>query len=215
MKTAYPSRGYYLGACLWVLSLQYYITQVVVAASWSKDHGYNWANNTISDLGNTRCGVYGSRLVCSPLHTYMNISFIVLGITMAVGAYLLRKLLKGSSLCKFGLSFMALAGVGTVLVGLFPENTISELHIIGAALPFTLGNLAMIMVGFALKPMPIILRVYSILSGLIALVALVLFMEDVYLGIGIGGMERFVGYPQSIWMIVFGSYLLVKRYRKV
>ena len=42
----------------------------------------------------------------------------------------------------------------------------------------------------------------------IGLVALSFFLKNVYLGLGIGGMERIVSYPQTIWMIVFGAYVL-------
>jgi hypothetical membrane protein len=139
----------------------------------------------------------------------MNISFVLLGLTMMGGAFFLRKLLSDNQLWKLGLICIGLAGVGTVLVGLFPENTISTLHVIGAALPFTLGNLGLIMLGIALKRVPILLRGYTIFSGVIGLIALALFMAKDYISIGIGGVERFVGYPQSVWMIVFGSYLLL------
>jgi hypothetical membrane protein len=106
---------------------------------------------------------------------------------------------------------MVLAGAGTILVGLFPENTVSALHITGAALPFILGNLGMVLLGIALNKFPPLLRGFSIASGLVGLIALVLFMAQAYLGLAIGGMERFVAYPQSIWMIVTGFYLLLKR----
>jgi len=198
-----------LGAILWLLSIQYYVMQLVVATFWAKDSGYSWTKNTISDLANTHCGRYGGRLVCSPQHTIMNFSFIILGITMVGGSYFLRKELAASQAYRLGLAFTAIAGVGTILVGLFPENTISTLHIIGAALPFTVGNLGMVVLGTCLRQQPILLRGYSILSGIVGLTALVLFITNTYLGIGIGGMERFVGYPLTIWMIVFGSYLLL------
>lgn len=201
------------GAVLWVLSIQYYIVQLVAAAAWSSTRGYSWAGNTISDLGNTHCGLYGDRLVCSPLHFYMNLSFIILGTTMTVGAAMLMSRNSRMSV-KTGLSLLIAAGVGTVIVGLFPENTISALHILGAALPFTLGNLGMILIGLYLEALPRVLRIFTIASGAIGLAALVLFMTQSYFGLGIGGMERIVGYPQSIWMIVFGLFMLAGRIPK-
>lgn len=202
------NRAQRAGAVLWMLSIQYYVVQLVAAASWAKTNGYSWTNNTISDLANTQCGQYGSRPVCSPLHTAMNLSFIVLGSTMIGGALMLRAQLADNHLKKFGFGCLAVAGIGTILVGLFPENTVSSLHIIGAALPFVLGNLAMVVLGISLKQQPQALRIYTILSGVIGLTALMLFITGHYLGLGIGGMERFVSYPQSIWMITFGIYLV-------
>lgn len=109
-----------------------------------------------------------------------------------------------------GLYLLALSGLGTILVGLYPENTIASLHVIGASLPFLLGNIALIILGLKLD-IPKALRVYTIASGCLALVALTLFLSGSYLGLGHGGMERLVAYPQTIWMIVYGSYLLVKK----
>lgn len=198
----------FVGASMWVLSIQYYIVQFVAALNWPTTASYSWLHNTISDLANTECGPYGSRLVCSPLHTSMNVSFVTLGITMIVGSFLLARSLAKNTGAYIGFSCMVIAGIGTILVGLFPENTISMLHVLGATLPFTLGNIGMIIIGLTVamaKP----LRYLTILSGVIGVVALVLFMNHTYLGIDIGGMERIVAYPQSIWMIIFGLYSLI------
>ena len=107
---------------------------------------------------------------------------------------------------------MALAGLGSILVGIFPENGIGWLHFLGAALAFLIGNLGMVILGFSLE-LPRTLKYYSILSGAISLMALVLFVSDTYLGIGIGGMERIVAYPQTVWLIVFGIYVSRDRMR--
>jgi len=139
------------GPILWILSIQYYVIQFAVSLAWPIEHSYSWANNTISDLANTKCGPYGERIVCSPLHANMNISFVTLGLTMMGGAFLLRKQLANNLVANLGYIFMALAGLGTILVGLFPENTVSALHILGAALPFFLGNIGMILIGITME----------------------------------------------------------------
>lgn len=199
-----------LGAWLWVASLQYYVLQLVVAAAWSNNNGYSWASNTISDLANTHCGPYGARLVCSPPHSLMNASFIILGLTMIAGSYLLARALETNRVAQIGFSGMILAGVGTIIVGLFPENSVSTLHVLGAALPFIFGNIGMIVLGYALEQLPKTLRLYSVLSGLLGIIALGLFVAQQYVGLGIGGLERVVSYPQSVWMIIIGGYLLVR-----
>lgn len=197
------------GAIFWISSLQYYIAQFVVASNWPKDSGYSWTGNTISDLANTNCGLYGQRLVCSPDHLVMGASFIVLGLTMITGAGLLMSSYNShNKLAGYGFWSMILAGLGTILVGLFPENTVSLLHVIGAALPFIFGNLGMIIIGFYADIFPRQLKAFSIASGSLGLAALVFFLSSNYFGLGIGGMERIVAYPQSIWMIIAGTYLL-------
>lgn len=199
-----------VGPTLWMLSLQYFIIQLAVATAWPRP--YSWLHNTISDLANTVCGQYGSRYVCSPHHSLMNASFIVLGATMLQGAMLIYHEFQRDRGTAVGFSFMALAGLGTVLVGLFPENTIGSLHFVGALLPFFIGNLGIVILGISLRA-PDWLRAYSLVTGIITLVALAFFITHRYLGLGIGGMERLVGYPQTVWLIIFGIYISANRYR--
>lgn len=206
----FTDRYPYLGPLVWILSIQYYLNQIIVASAWKPD--YSLANNTISDLGNTQCGPYANRYVCSPLHGLMNSSFIILGFTMALGSLLIYQEFKESRASLIGFSGLALAGVGTFIVGLFPENTIRILHILGAALPFFVGNLSLIILSFSLdiyKPF----KIYTFISGAIPLIALVFFLEHQYLHIGQGGMERVVAYPQTLWLIIFGIYISKNHYR--
>lgn len=199
-----------VGPAFWIASLQYFLTMSVVGMNWATH--YSVLQNTISDLGNTACGIYDGRYVCSPLHAWMNASFIVLGLTMVIGSTLIYYEFKRTLGSYIGFSFMALAGVGTAVVGLFAENTISNLHEFGAALPFVIGNLALIILGLSLD-IPKTLRFYTLVSGVISLIAFVLFITHTYLGIGIGGMERLVAHPQTIWLIVFGIYMSRSHFR--
>ncbi len=194
-----------LGASLWILSIQYFVTQFVVARAWK--NSFSLTDNTISDLGNTACATYGKMYVCSPLHHWMNASFILLGIFQASGGLILCKRAINNKTKNLGFDFIVLAGIGTILVGIFPENTVIQLHMIGAALPFLIGNLGLILLGPNLK-VPNILRVYTWVSGIISLVALLLLVTHNYLSIGNGGMERLTAYPQTIWLIVIGIYIL-------
>jgi hypothetical membrane protein len=200
----FHNRYPYVGPVFWMLSVQYYVVQVVVASAWQVPFSLRF--NTISDLGNTACGQYGQRIVCSPLHADMNGSFIALGVSMMIGSLLIYNEFKESRATAFGFGAMAAAGFGTLLVGLFPENTVSALHILGAGLPFFVGNVGLVVLGLKL-PVPKPLRLYTLVSGAVMLIALALFVAGVYLGLGIGGMERVVAYPQTIWLIVFGMYL--------
>jgi hypothetical membrane protein len=139
----------------------------------------------------------------------MNASFIVLGITMILGSLLIIHQFSRSRRATFGLASMAISGAGVIMVGLFPENTVPALHGIGAATPFLLGNIAVIVLGFSLN-LPGPLRFYSLLSGILALVALGCYASSHYLGLGEGGIERVVAYPQTAWLIVVGFYVLLR-----
>lgn len=195
----------HLGPILWISSLQYFIIQIVVANASATP--FSWQKNPISDLGNTACAEYSARFVCSPQHDLMNFSFLLLGLTMVFGSVLIAQ--QYSKKQRAGFYLLMLAGFGTILVGMFPENTIAGVHTLGAALPFLFGNIALIILGLHLK-LPRVLQVYTLASGLIALTALVFYLSHIYFGLSQGGVERLVAYPQTIWMIVFGVFLLRK-----
>jgi hypothetical membrane protein len=201
-----------IGPTFWIISIQYFIIQFIVARGWPV--AYSIKENAISDLGNSACGMYGARFVCSPYYTWMNVSFIVLGATMIAGSTLIYQEFKKSTTDKIAFVLMALAGLGTILVGLFPENTIAFLHFAGAILPFMLGNIALIIFGFSLG-FGNKFKIYTIFSGVIALVALILFVTHTYLGLGLGGMERLVAHPQTIWLIAFGIYMSKDHFAKM
>ena len=200
-----------VGPAFYIASIQYFITMAVAAMAWATH--YSFLQNTISDLGNTACSIYSGRYVCSPLHVWMNASFILLGLTMVIGSTLIYYEFRKSYGSYIGFSFMALAGIGTIIVGLVPENSISSLHILGASLPFVIGNLGLIFLGLTLD-IPESLRYYTLSSGVVSLSAFVLFITHNYLGIGIGGMERLTAHPQTIWLIVFGIYTSKNRFRR-
>ena len=190
-----------LGPLLFVSGIQYFVVQLVVARRFAG--GYDLAGNTISDLGNSSCGSFNGRLVCSPLHTLMNSSFIVLGLCMMAGSYLLLGWFAKSRGSTIGLGLFALGGVGAVLVGLFPENTVPALHGIGAALPFFFGNIGLVILGRTMGGgWPI--RASTFLAGAIALLALGVYVSGHYGALGEGGIERVVAYPQTVWMIAIG-----------
>jgi hypothetical membrane protein len=194
----------WLGPVCYASCVQYFVVQLLVSLRWSPP--YSVSRDTISDLGNTACGAWNGRYVCSPLHDLMNWSFIVLGVTMMSGSvFIFRHFAQGRAAAA-GLAAVTAAGLGTVMVGLFPENSVPALHGLGAAIPFVLGNSALFVLAFALE-IPVPLRVYAFLSGTVAILGLAAFASSHYLGLGEGGMERVVAYPQTIFLIAIGCYL--------
>lgn len=204
----------FLGPTVWILNVQYFLVQFIVATAWHSPT-YSWRRNTISDLGSSACGIVSGRIVCSPWHSIMNISFLVLGLTMTSGSLLIYQEFKQNLGALIGFSLMAIAGFGTIIVGLYPENSVPLMHTLGAALPFVLGNIGLIFLSINLYKINTGMRVYAFISGLIALIALAFFVLHHYGFLGSGGVERIVAYPQTIWLIVFGIYRLISRYLNV
>lgn len=196
----------YVGPLIWILTIEYFIVQLIVASDWPAATPYSWSNHAISDLGNTRCGIYSHRMVCSPLHWLMNAAFVVLGAVMLAGAPLIYQEFRERTLTVIGFSCVAVGGLGSILVGLSPENVNFPVHATGAAGPFFIGNIGLIVLAFGLD-LPTALRVITGVAGGLGLVGAVLFVTNAYLGLGEGGMERVAAYPQTLWLIAFGLYM--------
>ncbi len=201
----------FVGPLLWIASLQYYVAQILVATAWPQP--YSWKNNYISDLGNTVCGTFEGVYTCSPLYVLMNLSFVLFGLTIIFGALLLKVQLAKNKGSHIAYMLMILSGIGTVMVGVFPENSISLLHIAGAFLALVIGNISVVLIGMFSHGVHRSIRAYSVLSGVVCWIAFGLFYTENYLGLGRGGMERVVSYPFTLWMAVFGAYIGFKRLR--
>jgi hypothetical membrane protein len=143
----------------------------------------------------------------------MNLSFVLLGAFMLIGSLLNRQVHLGQRAAAIGFRCMEIAGAGVVLVGLFPENSVPTLHGIGATLSFVFGNVGIIVLGWSLR-LPLALRVFSLFLGGLALAALVAYASSHFLGLGNGGLERVVAFPQTVWLIVIGTYLLSSAHRE-
>lgn len=199
-----------LGSLAWLLAVQFFVVQVIVAAAWPAP--FSLTARHISDLGNTVCGPYpagSANIVCSPWHAAMNASFILIGTTMAAGAILTRRWFGAGWQRELAVILFTLAGVGVVLVGLYPENENSARHVFGAGINFISGNVALILFGLAVphrSPSPLFTG-FSIVAGALGLIGVVLFVSDVFLGLGSGGMERIAAYPMAVWQIVAGIIL--------
>ena len=199
-----------IGPMLYLSSLQYFIIQVLVSLRWSPP--YSLSRDTISDLGNTACARFNGRYVCSPLHELMNVSFILLGLTMIAGSILVGPVVARRRAGSLGFVWMAVGGIGVVVVGLFPENSVPLFHGIGATLPFLIGNAGVVLIGITAELAPV-LRGVTLCAGLVSLAALVFYASGHYGGLGEGGIERIVAYPQTVWLILLGTHLsiMVKR----
>lgn len=209
---AFTNRHPFIGPIMWVLALQYFVVQLVVAAVWPKP--YDWKLNVISDLGAVEvCGDFTGRFVCSPLAWLMNLSFIVFGFTIAVGALLLYTQFKRTRLSKTGFALMVISGISTIFVGLLPEDIAPVGHFIAAIPALLLGNVAIVLLAVSLDKIRSVFRLYTMLTGIVCVTAFVLFICGIYFGLGIGGMERVVSYPFAVWMMLFGMYMTFVRLR--
>ncbi len=148
--------------------------------------GYSISRNYISDLG------------VGPTAIIFNSSIIVMGLLLIIAAVLIWRLNKVFSVT------IALTGIGAMGVGIFPE-TVHQLHLIFALIAFLFASLSSYPTikiskgpGKALWP----------ILGTTGLIALILYIMHVYLGLGPGGMERMIVYPNLIWALAFATELM-------
>ncbi len=203
---AHPS----LGPVIFTAAALYFVVQIIVA--WVFIPSYSLVSNSISDLGETSCGGYGSPPICSPRWWLMDYAgFVLLGLIMVIGSALLyheftERVPRERRAAMIGFGLMALAGLGSILVGFFPENENRTMHIIGAFLAIAIGNVAILVLG-AVLTLPESMRRSMLTFSSLALAALLCFASHRYFGIGRGIMERLAAYPVTIWLITFGLYI--------
>jgi len=208
-----------MGPAIVVLSSWYFAAQVLVA--WVFRPHYSFVSNVISDLGNTApCPFPPDSSICSPLHTVMNVSLIILGLAMAVGSLLIFSEFSFSGhprervAASVGFACMALGGLGAALVGAVPENVnTAHLHAVGTAMAIGFGQLAIVILGLLLLEIDNWLREFMLVTSLFVLLAGISIAFKHQFGIGAGALERLAQYPESVWLILFGFYISRDHYR--
>jgi hypothetical membrane protein len=209
----------YIGAWSILSVLQYFVAEAAVIGGWAGPRPYDRRTGYISDLGALHCGIFDGRDVCSPLHWLMNLSFVVQGLGMLLGALLLSSGLlcvaaragariqpghRKPWLAALWVRVLAgTAGAGTMIVGLVPEDAGSGWHYTGALMYFIAGALAVLVLGVLwLRQTP--LGWFVLVCGLASLAALV---TGGLTGMDVpepGTLERLMGYPVTVGVAAAG-----------
>ena len=213
----FTDRYDWMGPLMILLSAWYFAAQVLVA--WDFRPTYSFSGNVISDLGNSACPPAHST-ICSPRHVVMNVTFVILGAAMVLGAALIFTEFSFSTHRRervaaiAGFSSLALGGVGSAVVGLVPENVnTAHLHTAGAAVAIGFGQLAILILGLVLREIPDWLREFMLVTSLIVLLAGITIAGKHQFGFGEGALERLAQYPESIWLILFGFWISRSHFR--
>jgi hypothetical membrane protein len=163
---------------------------------------YTTFTNEISDLGSTRPP---KSLSFEPSATLFNSSMFLTGICILPATFFqhrhFKKLLFTIPLALFSL--------GLVGIGIFPGN-VSPYHGMSSMLVFLSGGIAAI-TSFKIALAPF--KYFGIVFGSIALMVWVIamfFPSFLISSIGMGGTERWVGYPLMLWVTGLGGYLMNK-----
>ena len=205
--------AFLVGGGAWILTAVYFVGQGIAQAAWTTP--YSLIDNRVSDLGSTSCGTtLANTYICSPLHAVMNSTFVLTGVLILAGLFLTWSVWPRRRLATWGLVLLGVAGAGTILIGLSPENVNVFVHLVGA-LNIPAGNVAMILLGLAIWRDRRGMAWFSLLAGVVGLLGMLAGPFLVILtGHGGGLAERMLLYPLIIWLIVFGLSVVADRVRR-
>lgn len=189
------------GIALFVGAVQFVILLVVAESLYP---GYSVSANFLSDLGATCTppppATITSCTIVQPASTVFTATLILLGAMFLVSARYLFLVLHN----RFGTVAIALAGLGIVGAGIFPENY-GIVHTIFSLLSFVSIGIGEIKIAHALRGA---MRYFSVILGAATLIFLALGISGIDFGLGPGAMERMVAYPALLWAVGFGAQLM-------
>ncbi len=92
------------------------------------------------------------------------------------GAIMIRSVFLARRSRTLGLLMLIVVGAGGIRVGLFPWDAVGPAHYLSALVTFVFGNLAQIVLGVSMRRATVLngYRVFSLVGGMVGLVALVL-----------------------------------------
>jgi hypothetical membrane protein len=186
------------GAAVFVGAVQFGIAVILAEALYP---GYSISKNAISDLGAACTPAYVCT-VSQPSSNIFSLSLVILGLLLLLSSYFFSK----GHLWRPLVVSVALAGFGTVGVGLLPESA-GAIHGVVSLIAFLFSGIAAVL-SFKVLESPF--RYLSAVLGVVSLAAIVLFLSQTYLGLGLGGMERMIAYPALFWYLGLGGQLMGK-----
>jgi hypothetical membrane protein len=187
------------GVLLAVAAAQFAIAMALVQQHFP---GYSLTRNYISDLGGAS----------SPWALLFDASAIALGAIAIIAFVLIWSAFEPGTTRAAGLGILIVAGIGAVGVGVFPETTHvldGRAHDVTSAVAFVGAGLGFLVLSFAMRQSDRWRwsRPYTLVSGLVVLVATGLFEAGIDLGLGPGGMERLIVFPVLVWGVVEGIHI--------
>ena len=211
--SAFLAGGLWLGA-----GVLYLGSEALAAAAFSPT--YSYARNYISDLGVPVCGtMFDGRSICSPLHSVMNVGFVLQGLCFFAAAAAITWILSTPS--RFVLLVCAaLDGIGLVLLGFFSESAATDLgghagyHVLGAFLAIVFGNATALASAFAFKTLGLarIHRVASVVLPSVAALAFAMLLRargSATMNLVPDGIwERLSVYTITCWELLSAVYLI-------
>ncbi len=207
-----------VGAICWALGVLFFIDQGIAEAASKAP--YSPVTNYISDLGVTSCGPLhlGSyhTVVCSPLHAFIDWTFVAVGLLQALGAILLFPAWPQEGRVRrngaVGLTLVPLAGACLAIAGFAPENVSPDVHAAAAKIGIILLNLAVLQIGISLVFVSRVAAGLSVTAAVIGFVGIVILL-GASTSVPVGLSERLADYPGTAILMGLGMFVLVRAVR--
>ena len=181
--------GKIAGSLLFIGGIQCVLGIILAEALYP---GYNTSIQTISSLG------------VGPSAIIFNSSIFLIGVLGLAGTYFVHRAFN----FKLFTLLLGITHIGAIGVGLFTEATSTfALHSIFSVITYVFGGISAI-TSYRLQKQP--LSILSVILGVFSLLAMGLLASGIYLGLGLGGIERMVAYPLLLWIVSFGSQLIAQ-----
>ncbi|MBC7630395.1 DUF998 domain-containing protein [Aeromicrobium sp.] len=198
-----PGAGLWvIGAAVWTMQPLIIALELIVGRRASAS--YSYVDNTISDLGYTRCRMLDGAALCSPWHALMNVGFVYFGCTLAIGALLLGLRRPAGRALTASMIAWSISGLGSIAVGLVPGNENVYLHSFVALPIFLAQPTALLLLGVGLlSTHPRMGRSTLAVAALSAIGVAVFFTLVVTdASSSIGAFERLALWPGYTWVSV-------------
>jgi hypothetical membrane protein len=195
---------------MWLVQPLTVLAEFVAAAGVTVP--YSFVDNTISDLGASTCTSieypFGLVPVCPPWHSLLNGSFIILGLFMALGAILIRRLLPPGLAATTSVVLWVISGLSSIATGLVPLDQDLILHVLVSEPIFFAQPLAIITLGLAFRPHRPALAWSGLAVGAITLAGTAAYLarpDSLNLG---GLLERVALWPGYVWIAIVAIAVL-------
>jgi hypothetical membrane protein len=133
----------------------------------------------------------------------MNASLVATGVLLCLGMVLTWRLIGRGLVTRMAQALVLVGASGYAVAGFWPADVDENAHVLGALLIFVLGNAGVVLAAAARGSTVLgSLRTLSSTLGGVGLVGTLMFLAQVDIGIGVGGMERVALLPLFVWVVV-------------
>lgn len=113
-----------LGILSWFATCLYFLIEPFFILTSTAP--YSFFNHAMSDLGVTSCGNYTYSIapheICSPHHFWMNVLFIINGLTLSIGVLYISQSLKKTKITQLATAFILILALGNIVSGFIPAD---------------------------------------------------------------------------------------------